>query len=585
MTKKESVIVLLSITLCWSSSYVFIKAVPDDLSVYAYLALTSGAAALLLSVLSWKRFRVLNRRTLWQGLVLGLLITGNMAFEKLGLDHLPASSVSALEALNIIIVPIILLLKRKFPTLNNMVGIAIIFLGIAITSLSSIKGSGALGILFIIGSCVMMSLYTILATEYTKENDPMLLTILQLIVTAVTGFILWTATDPASLGRIRWSNETISYIFILAFFSKAYAYTMLMYADRYADAISVTVIAALDPVVTLLMALVIPVTGGAEIFSFRSLAGALIITAGAIVAGTDFLSKKKKTAGEEAPAGENAAPGKALTEAPGKTLSGKNRRKIMALSFFGIIVLFTALGVSIDVMDMADGYTNLRPEQCLAVPTGLMLGPLGALACAVGNLIGDFFSDFDTIRIFGFIANFIMAYLPYKVWRVMSPRAYDVHTWKRILLYLWAAALGALYCSCLLGVCLAYFFHQYYEMIILQIFTNNFGFSVCFGLPLFIVLRSDGRFGVIWSGTVTELKRFLPKSVLRLYQMHPERRRTVSLALLSADTVVILLLFLCAVNMHSWWENPFVLVLSCLAAVLLLVTCLFPAGNAQTADV
>ena len=263
----------------------------------------------------------------------------------------------------------------------------------------------------------------------------------------------------------------------------------------------------------------------------------------------------------------------------------KKRRKILALSFIGIILLFTALGVSIDVMDMADGYTNLRPEQCLAVPTGLMLGPLGALACAVGNLIGDFFSDFDTIRIFGFIANFIMAYLPYKVWRVMSPRAYDVHTWKRILLYLWAAALGALYCSCLLGVCLAYFFHQYYEMIILQIFTNNFGFSVCFGLPLFIVLRSDGRFGVIWSGTVTELKRFLPKSVLRLYQMHPERRRTVSLALISADTAVIFLLFLCAVHVHRWWENPFVTVLSCLAAVLLLATCLFPAGNAQTADV
>ena len=178
MTKKESVIVLLSITLCWSSSYVFIKAVPEDLSVYAYLALTSGAAALLLSILSRKRFRALNRKTLWQGLVLGLLITGNMAFEKLGLDHLPASSVSALEALNIIIVPIILLLKRKFPTRNNLAGIAIIFIGIIITSYTSMEGGGLLGILFILGSCVMMSLYTILATEYTKENDPMLLTIL-----------------------------------------------------------------------------------------------------------------------------------------------------------------------------------------------------------------------------------------------------------------------------------------------------------------------------------------------------------------------------------------------------------------------
>ena len=307
MTKKESVIVLLSITLCWSSSYVFIKAVPEDLSVYAYLALTSGVAALLLSILSWRLFRIMNRKTLWQGLVLGLLITGNMAFEKLGLDHLPASSVSALEALNIIIVPIILLLKRKFPTRNNLVGIAIIFIGIIITSYSSMRGNGLVGTLFILGSCVMMSLYTILATEYTKENDPMLLTVLQLIVTAVTGFILWTATDPESLGRITWSQDTISYIFILAFFSKAYAYTMLMYADRYADAISVTVIAALDPVVTLLMAVIIPVSGGSEIFSLRSLLGALIITIGAIVAGTDFLQKERN--GRRGSLGSGARPG------------------------------------------------------------------------------------------------------------------------------------------------------------------------------------------------------------------------------------------------------------------------------------
>ena len=29
MTKRESIIVLLSITLCWSSSYLFIKEVPE----------------------------------------------------------------------------------------------------------------------------------------------------------------------------------------------------------------------------------------------------------------------------------------------------------------------------------------------------------------------------------------------------------------------------------------------------------------------------------------------------------------------------------------------------------------------------
>ncbi len=586
MTKKESVIVLLSITLCWSSSYIFIKAVPEEFSVYSYLTLTSGVAALLLSIICIRRFRQLTGRTLWHGLVLGLLITGNMAFEKLGLDYLPASSVSALEALNIIIVPIILLLRRKYPTRNNVVGIAIIMVGIMITSYSAMQGSGLVGTLFIIGSCVMMSLYTIFATEFTKESDPMMLTILQLIVTATTGFILWMITDPGSLTAIHWNQETLSYIFILAFFSKAYAYTMLMYADKYADAISVTVIAALDPVVTLMLAIIIPDSiGSAEIFSFRSLLGAMLITVGAIVAGTDFLSKKKASGDAQPQTEEGAAvvPNAGAEHKP-RQWPQKRRQWTFAVGFVGIVLLFAALGVSIDVMEMADGYTNLRPENSLPVPAGIILGPVGALACSIGNLIADFFSDYHNTRIIGFIANFIMAYLPYKVWRTISPKEYNAHTWGRIFFYVWASALGCLYCACLLGVCLAYFFHQYYGEIILEIFTNNFGFSICFGLPLFISIRSDDNIGLNWQGTVPEITHYFPQSFAWWYRIAPERRRTISLSLVVADSVVIGSLFLCTVCMPEWWSSPLVAVLSCLAAALLLLTCFFPSGTERAPE-
>ena len=98
------------------------------------------------------------------------------------------------------------------------------------------------------------------------------------------------------------------------------------------------------------------------------------------------------------------------------------------------------------------------------------------------------------------------------------------------------------------------------------------------------MLCSDSQAGVIWSGTVPEMKRFLPQSALRLYQMHPERKRSVFRALLAADTAVIFLIFLIVVHMHRWWESPFVAILSCLAAVLLLATCLFPTGTELTVE-
>ena len=46
MTKKETIIVLFSITLCWSSSYIFIKDLSSAFSAYAYLTLTSGFAGI-----------------------------------------------------------------------------------------------------------------------------------------------------------------------------------------------------------------------------------------------------------------------------------------------------------------------------------------------------------------------------------------------------------------------------------------------------------------------------------------------------------------------------------------------------------
>lgn len=48
MTKTENNILLISITLCWASSYIFIKNLPEDFSSYAYLTLTCGIAALLM---------------------------------------------------------------------------------------------------------------------------------------------------------------------------------------------------------------------------------------------------------------------------------------------------------------------------------------------------------------------------------------------------------------------------------------------------------------------------------------------------------------------------------------------------------
>ena len=601
MTKKETVIVLFSITLCWSSSYIFIKDLSSAFNAYAYLTLTSGVAGIVLAVLFHRLLKKMDKKTLISGSVLALLIAGNILFEKMALDNLPASAVSALASMNIIIVPLILICRRQFPSRNVVTGIAIILVGLGISGHLQVQGAGLKGILYVFLSCLMMSLYTVFASDYTQESDPLVLTVLQLCVTALIGLVLWLITDPGSFTTINWSLETISYIVIIAFFSKAYAYAMLMFSEKYCSPVTVTIIAATDPIVTLALAILIPSTqGNTELFSAKSLMGACIIALGAIVAGTNFLSRKK--AGEEpseryipeeadeneviaeAASGneviaeaatgneviaETAAGTEVLTDGAAadstKTDYRPSRRYLFQFCI-SLALTFALLGVSIDVMQYADGYSSVRPENFIPITSGILFGPVASLACGLGNLISDRFSSFGWTTILGFFANFLAAYLPYKLWRAAAGRKIDAHSVRRLLLFVWAALLSCASVAVFLNYGLEIFFDIWQPKLALGIMYNNFLFSLMFGLPLFIVLTSEGS---SFSKMAAAYNPYCGLKVL-------EGLSRYSILIYALQTILMMLnLLLFFMNIH--WQNSIVSrVLWIISFVVMLAGCLIP---------
>lgn len=60
--------------------------------------------------------------------------------------------------------------------------------------------------------------------------------------------------------------------------------------------------------------------------------------------------------------------------------------------------------------------TEIRLATMLPVIFGLLFGPAGAWGSAIGNLLGDFFGTLTYGSIFGFIGNFLFAYIPYRLW-------------------------------------------------------------------------------------------------------------------------------------------------------------------------
>jgi len=66
------------------------------------------------------------------------------------------------------------------------------------------------------------------------------------------------------------------------------------------------------------------------------------------------------------------------------------------------------------------GFTEVRPGNVIPLICSLMFGPAAAWGAAIGNTIGDFFGTLGLGTIFGFFGNFLLGYIPYRMWRAFS---------------------------------------------------------------------------------------------------------------------------------------------------------------------
>lgn len=287
----ESSIIIFSVMLCWASAYVFIKGLPGNLSSFGYLALMNGMASLIMVLCFFSRLKKLNRYNVLRGGVLGLLMLLVLLFEKAGIERLAPSAASVLASLGIVVVPFfVLVFFRRFPTRQQMAAIILILAGILVTNGVSPDDFPLVGSVFMLCECIAMSLYTVVANKFCQNSDPVLLAVTQLVLMAAVAFVAWFLENPRMFLDLEFTRSFLSSLFMLAIFSKAFAYIMLMYGQKYADPINVVVIFALEPVVTLFMSICIPKAMGGveESFTLQALLGAILVVLGAIVSGLNF---------------------------------------------------------------------------------------------------------------------------------------------------------------------------------------------------------------------------------------------------------------------------------------------------------
>jgi len=172
--------------------------------------------------------------------------------------------------------------------------------------------------------------------------------------------------------------------------------------------------------------------------------------------------------------------------------------------------LYAAVLIPFKGFVLIPGVTEIRPASALPVIMGLLFGPAGAWGAAIGNLIGDFFGSLGIGSFFGFIGNFMFAYVPYKLWYNLSvlkddEKDPDLKSGKKIGMFVLVAILGSAACALVIAWGLELLGMVPFAALSSIITLNNTIPSIVLGLPIGLILFPRvKKWDLLWTDIVDE---------------------------------------------------------------------------------
>lgn len=189
---------LLGAALIWGSGFVVMKDTLNSVSVFRLLGIRFSIGLALMSLLFFRRYRLLNRRCLAHGIILGLVEFAAYAVQTLGLTDTTPGKNAFLTAVYCVLVPFLdWLLYRQRPKSRNWLAGLLCLAGIGLIALGedfTVRRGDALSLL----SGVLYAVQVTCLAHYAREDDPVLLTLITFAVTAVCS---WAFSLPLEQGQ------------------------------------------------------------------------------------------------------------------------------------------------------------------------------------------------------------------------------------------------------------------------------------------------------------------------------------------------------------------------------------------------
>jgi energy-coupling factor transport system substrate-specific component len=226
----------------------------------------------------------------------------------------------------------------------------------------------------------------------------------------------------------------------------------------------------------------------------------------------------------------------------------KNPKMIAYFALTAVLYALLLLPVS-EYSLFAQDADYLRIAMCIPVGFSFLFGPAAAWGAAFGNLAFDALTGLSWVTPFGFLGNFLIGYIPYKLYSKITTEKPIPYSAKKLGLFIGLSALACALCGLVIGWGLFYVRSIPFAMTAFTIFTSDFLWAALLG-PI-VLLLSYGFFS----------KRHLLYNDLLDLQPSTSWNRTNSLAIAifgvsAALCFVITILFTADV----WLLLPFIVV-------------------------
>ncbi len=198
-------ILLLLATLVWGSSFLILKQTINEVPPFFVIAIRFLVSGGLLSLIFIKRLRNSNKKTFFQGVVLGICLSLAYVFQTIGLIHTTPGRNAFLTSSYCVMCPFLVwIMFKKKPKSYNVISAVLCIVGIGLVALS---GESILGVNYLLGDgltvicAVFFALQIVYVAKYQKQgSDTMTLLIYELLTVGVIYSLMCVCYEIPTMG-------------------------------------------------------------------------------------------------------------------------------------------------------------------------------------------------------------------------------------------------------------------------------------------------------------------------------------------------------------------------------------------------